>query len=149
MRLDSLKPNAGSIKKKKRVGRGLGSGHGVTATRGTKGQKSRSGGSKGPHFEGGQNPFYLRLPRYPGFKNPFKKVYAEVNLDKLNLFPDEAVVDREALIAKNLIKKNEKLVKILGRGKLEKKLTVRANAFSKKATEEIKARGGKVELVND
>lgn len=149
MKLDALKPNPGSTKKKKRVGRGLGSGHGVTATRGTKGQRARSGGSKGPHFEGGQNPFYLRVPRYPGFKNPFKKVYAEVNLDKLNLFPDKAVVDREALIAKNLIKKSEKLVKILGRGKLERKLTVKAHAFSKKAVEEITSKGGKVELIND
>ncbi len=149
MRLDALKPNPGSTKRKKRLGRGLGSGHGVTAARGTKGQRARSGGSKGPHFEGGQNPFYLRVPRYPGFKNPFKKVYAEVNLDKLNLFPDKSVVDREALVAKKLIKKNEKLVKILGRGRLERKLVVKANAFSKKAVEQITSKGGKVELIND
>lgn len=149
MRLDTLKPNPGSTKRRKRLGRGLGSGHGVTAGRGSKGQRARSGGSKGPHFEGGQNPFYLRVPRYPGFKNPFKKVYAEVNLDKLNLFPDKSVVDREALIAKNLIKKNEKLVKILGRGKLERKLTVKAHAFSKKAVEQITNKGGEVELIND
>ncbi len=149
MRLDALRPNPGSIKRKKRLGRGLGSGHGVTAGRGTKGQKARSGGSKGPHFEGGQNPFYLRVPRYPGFKNPFKKVYAVVNLDKLNIFPENSVVDRDALIEKNLIKKNERLVKILGRGKLEKKLIVKAHAFSKKAVEEIMGKGGKVELVND
>lgn len=149
MRLDALKPNPGSTKRKKRLGRGLGSGHGITATRGTKGQKARSGGSKGPHFEGGQNPFYLRVPRYPGFKNPFKKIYAEVNLNRLNLFPDKSVVDRKALIAKKLIKKNEKLVKILGRGRLERKLVVKANAFSKKAVEQITNKGGKVEFIND
>jgi large subunit ribosomal protein L15 len=147
VKLSELKPNPGSRKRKKRVGRGYGSGHGLTATRGTKGQKARSGGAKGPYFEGGQNPLHLRLPRYPGFKNIFKKEYTCINVADLNIFKNGEEVTREALIEKGLIKKNEKLIKILGRGELQKKLVVKADAFSKKAKEKIESAGGKAEVI--
>lgn len=147
MKLNQLKPTSGSKKKKKRVGRGYGSGHGVTATRGTKGQKARSGEGKGAYFEGGQNPIHLRLPRYPGFKNIFKERFAVVNVEKLNLFSNGSVVDREALIKKGIVKKIEKRVKILGRGELERKVTVKVAAVSQKAQEKIEKAGGKIELV--
>ncbi len=147
MKLSELKPNPGSRKRKKRVGRGYGSGHGLTATRGTKGQKARSGGAKGPYFEGGQNPLHLRLPRYPGFKNIFKKEYTCINVVDLNVFKNGEEVTRDSLIEKGLIKKNEKLIKILGRGELQKKLVVKADAFSKKAKEKIESAGGKAEVI--
>lgn len=147
MKLSELKSNPGSRKRKKRVGRGYGSGHGLTATRGTKGQKARSGGAKGPYFEGGQNPLHLRLPRYPGFKNIFKKEYTCINVGDLNVFKDGEEVNRDSLIEKGLIKKNERLIKILAKGEIQKKLVVRANAFSKKAKEKIESAGGKAEVV--
>ncbi len=147
MKLSELKPNLGSRKRKKRVGRGYGSGHGLTATRGTKGQKARSGGVKGPYFEGGQNPLHLRLPRYPGFKNVFKKDYTCINVVDLNVFKNGEEVTHDSLIEKGLIKKNEKLIKILGRGELQKKLVVKADAFSKKAKEKIESAGGKAEVI--
>jgi large subunit ribosomal protein L15 len=147
VKLSELKPNPGSRKRKKRVGRGYGSGHGLTATRGTKGQKARSGGAKGPYFEGGQNPLHLRLPRYPGFKNIFKKEYTCINVVDLNVFKNGEEVTRDSLIEKGLIKKNEKLIKILGRGELQKKLVVKADAFSKKAKEKIESAGGKAEVI--
>ncbi len=147
MKLNSLKANLKASKRKKRVGRGLGSGHGVTAGRGTKGQKARSGRGKGPSYEGGQTPLQRRLPRYPGFKNPFKKEIIPVNLEKLNIFEDGTVVDAKLLTKKGLVKKKNKLIKILAKGELKKKLTVKAYAFSKKAQEKIEALGGKVEVV--
>lgn len=147
MKLSELKPRPGSKKRKKRVGRGYGSGHGLTATRGTKGQKARSGGAKGPYFEGGQNPLHLRLPRYPGFKNIFKKEYTCLNVVDLNVFKDGEEVNHSSLVEKGLIKKKEKLVKILGRGELQKKLVVKASAFSKRAREKIESAGGKTEVV--
>jgi large subunit ribosomal protein L15 len=147
VKLNQLKPAPGSKKRRKRVGRGYGSGHGVTATRGTKGQKARSGGGKGAYFEGGQNPLHLRLPRYPGFKNIFKEKFTVVNVEKLNIFPNGSVVDREALVKKGLVNKSEKRIKILGRGDLEKKVTVKVAAVSQKAQEKIEKAGGKVELV--
>ncbi len=148
MKLSELKPNPGSKKRKKRVGRGYGSGHGLTATRGTKGQKSRSGGAKGPYFEGGQNPLHLRLPRYPGFKNIFRKEYVVVNVEDLNVFDEGSEVNQAALVEKGLIKKSEKLVKILGRGELKKKnFVVKAQSFSQTAQEKIESAGGKAEVV--
>jgi large subunit ribosomal protein L15 len=147
VKLSELKPRPGSKKRKKRVGRGYGSGHGLTATRGTKGQKARSGGAKGPYFEGGQNPLHLRLPRYPGFKNIFKKEYTCLNVVDLNVFKDGEEVNHSSLVEKGLIKKKEKLVKILGRGELQKKLVVKASAFSKRAREKIESAGGKTEVV--
>ncbi|NCO65252.1 MAG: 50S ribosomal protein L15 [Candidatus Aquicultor secundus] len=145
MRLNELSPAPGAVKKKKRVGRGPGSGHGKTATRGTKGQKSRSGGGKGPGFEGGQTPIYRRLPKLPGFRNPFKKVYELVNIDQLNIFDQGAVVDPVAMQQAGLIKKAMLPVKVLGRGEIEKGLTVKAREFSGSAVRKIEAAGGKVE----
>ena len=145
MRLHELSPAPGSVKKPKRVGRGPGSGHGKTATRGTKGQKSRSGGGKGPGFEGGQTPIYRRLPKLPGFKNPFKKVFELVNIDQLNIFEQGAVVDPTAMQQAGLIKKTVYPVKVLGRGEVEKSLTVKAHQFSDSAVKKIEAAGGKVE----
>lgn len=145
MRLHELSPAPGAVKKRKRVGRGPGSGHGKTATRGHKGQKARSGGGKGPGFEGGQTPIYRRLPKLPGFRNPFKKVYALVNIDQLNIFDKGAVVDAQALKEAGIIKKTTEPVKVLGRGELEKALTVKADQFSGTAVKKIEAAGGKVE----
>lgn len=148
MRLDSLKPSEGSKKRKKRVGRGLGSGHGVTSGRGTKGQKARSGGGKGPGFEGGQTPFYRRLPRFPGFTNIFKVEYTPVNLDQLNVFPDGEEVTIGKMIEKGIIRESDLPIKILGRGELKSKIKlVQANKISRKAKEEIEAVGGKVEIL--
>lgn len=130
-----------SRKKKKRVGRGTSSGHGKTSCRGHKGQKSRSGGTKGKRFEGGQTPLYRRLPKKRGFKNfLFKKTFAVVNVSDLNKFGAEVSI--QDLIAGGLVRPNEK-VKILGSGKLEKAITVTANAFSKPAKEQIEKAGGK------
>ena len=147
MELSNLKPSGGSRKKKKRVGRGIGSGHGVTSCRGTKGQKARSGGGKGPSYEGGQTPLQRRLPRFPGFNNIFKKYYTVVNLESLNEFKEGTTVDHEYLVEKGLLKKSEKLIKILGRGELKKKLIVKADAFSKEAKNKIEAAGGKAEEI--
>lgn len=145
MRLHELSPAPGAVKKRKRVGRGPGSGHGKTSTRGMNGQKSRSGGGKGPGFEGGQTPIYRRLPKLPGFRNPFKKVYALVNVDQLNVFDTQTIVDPQMLQQAGLIKKSSMLVKILGRGEIEKSITVKANHFSDTAVKKIEAAGGKVE----
>lgn len=129
-----------STKKKKRVGRGTGSGHGKTCCRGNKGQKSRSGGTKGKHFEGGQTPFYRRLPKKRGFKNLlFRKEYAPVNVSSLQKLGVD--ITPELLCKHGLIKRGQ-LVKILGNGKLDKALKVTAHAFSKSAKEMIEKSGG-------
>ncbi|MCD6087686.1 MAG: 50S ribosomal protein L15 [Candidatus Hydrothermae bacterium] len=142
MDLSNLAPNPGAKKKAKRVGRGD-----TTAGKGTKGQKARSGGAKPRWFEGGQMPLYRRLPKR-GFKNPFRKEYQVVNLDRLNaLFDEGAEVDREALRVKGLIKKADKPVKILARGEINKPLTVKVDAVSASAKEKIEAAGGKVLLL--
>ena len=145
MRLHELSPAPGAVKKKKRVGRGPGSGHGKTATRGTKGQKSRSGGGKGAAFEGGQTPIYRRLPKLPGFKNRFKKVYSLVNIEQLNIFESGAIVDAASLQQAGLVRKAATPVKVLGRGEITKALTVKANQFSGTAITKIEAAGGKAE----
>lgn len=146
MELHQLKPQRGSIKKRKRVGRGIGSGHGKTSCRGQKGQKSRSGGGKGPGFEGGQNPLHMRLPKLGGFKNLSAKRYALVKLGQLDVFEAGSVVDKEALLKKGLAKKKLP-VKVLADGELEKALTVKANHFSKQAQVKIERAGGKAEVV--
>ncbi len=146
MKLHQLKPAEDSRHKRKRVGRGTGSGRGTTAGRGMNGQNSRSGGGVGPWFEGGQMPLQRLLPKR-GFTNIFKKDISIVNLDQLNMFEDGQVVDSEVLLERGLINKVNDGVKILGRGKLEKKLTVKVNAFSKTAQEAIEAAGGKVEVI--
>lgn len=147
MNLHSLKPADGAKKKRKRIGRGNASGHGTTAGKGTKGQLSRSGGGKGPGFEGGQLPLQRRLPRLPGFTNIFKKEYQLVNIRDLDRFKEKTEVTPEILYDNRLVRKKEVPVKILGDGEIKKPLTVKAHAFSKKASEQIKKAGGKAEII--
>jgi len=146
MKLNNLYPAPKSVKKRKRVGRGCGSGHGKTSCRGSKGQNSRSGGGVRPGFEGGQMPLYRRIPKR-GFTNIFKKDYSIVNIVKLNIFKDGDVVTQKELIDKGIIKKLRYGVKILSKGDLTKKLTIKANKFSQKAISEIESVGGKIEVV--
>ena len=146
MKLHELSPAPGSRKTRIRRGRGLGSGLGKTAGRGQKGQNSRSGGGVRTGFEGGQMPLYRRLPKR-GFKNIFAKEYAEVNVSSLNRFDDGAVVDPVALIEEGILKNVRDGVRILGNGELTKKLTVKANGFTKPAENKIKAAGGEVEVI--
>ena len=131
----------------KRVGRGPGSGMGKTSTRGENGQKSRSGASIKPWFEGGQNPLYRRVPKR-GFSNAkFKTVYGVINVSDLNKFEDGTVVTPALLKDTGLLKKQEDGVKVLGSGNLEKKLTIQANKFSASALEKIKKAGSKAEVI--
>ena len=141
MDLNNLKPKKGSRHAKKRVGRGPGSGHGKTASRGEKGQKSRSGYSRMLGFEGGQMPLHRRLPKR-GFTNIFKKTNAVVNVSDLERFDNGATVDENALRGAGLVKGAADGVKILGDGKLTKKLTVHATKFSASARKQIEAAGG-------
>lgn len=146
MRLHDLKPAAGSKKKKIRVGRGIAGKRGKTGGRGTKGQNSRRGGGKGPYFEGGQLPLVRRLPFKRGFNNPFRVVYQEVNLWLLDRsFEDGDVVDPLSLQEKGLIRESKDPVAVLGAGELSKKLTVKANRFTKSAKAKIEEKGGSVE----
>ena len=145
MKLHELSPKV-SRKSKKRLGRGTGSGLGKTSGKGHKGQKARSGGGVRPGFEGGQMPLYRRLPKR-GFTNIFAKKFAIVNLEDLNIFDDNTEVTLELLAEKGLVNKVYDGVKVLGNGELSKKLTVKANRFSKSATEKIEANGGKVEVI--
>ena len=128
MKLHELKPAEGSRRPRRRVGRGIGSGMGKTATRGTKGQWSRTGGGTRPGFEGGQMPLYRRLPKR-GFKNIFAKKYAEVNVEQLNCFDNGAVVDPAALIEAGILKNVLEGVRVLGNGELTKSLTVVAQGL--------------------
>jgi len=146
MKLHDLRPAKGSKKQRKRVGRGDSSGSGKTAGRGTKGQKSRSGGNIPPYFEGGQLPLVRRLPRMRGFVNIFKTQFATVNLDRLNeRFDKGDEVTPSALTEVGLIKSPNELVKVLGRGELKKPLTIKAHGFSASARAKIEAAGGSVE----
>ncbi|MDR1417800.1 MAG: 50S ribosomal protein L15 [Endomicrobium sp.] len=146
MGLHNLKPQDGSKHRKKIVGRGVGSGHGRTSTRGCKGQKSRSGdGSKKIGFEGGQMPLFRRIPKR-GFNNQFRKEYEIVNIESLNKFESGVEVTPASLKQAGIVKK-AKLIKILGIGELKKPLTIKVTAFSKSAEEKIKAAGGKIEIV--
>jgi large subunit ribosomal protein L15 len=146
MKLYELQPAEGAKKTPKRIGRGIGSGMGKTSTKGHKGQKARSGGGKGPAFEGGQTPLQRRLPKR-GFTNKFKRELVEVNLDKLNLFDNGAEVTPDVLLEKGIIKKKADGVKILGNGNITKKLTVKSNGFSKSAIAKIEKAGGKAEVI--
>ncbi len=146
MKLNNLCPAPKSIKKRKRVGRGCGSGHGSTSCRGSNGQNSRSGGGVRPGFEGGQMPLYRRIPKR-GFTNIFKKEYAIVNIGQLNIFNDDDVVTQKELIDRGIIKKVGYGVKILAKGELNKKLSIKANKFSQKAASKIELVGGKIEVV--
>lgn len=133
-------------KKKKRVGRGIGSGKGKTAGRGTKGQKARE--SVSPHMEGGQTPLHLRLPKQKGFKNPFKKEWQVVNLKDLNRLTDVEEVSPELLFEKGLVKEKDIPIKILGEGEIKKPLLVKAHAFSTSAKEKIERAGGRAEVIS-
>ena len=145
--LSNLKYAKGSRKNRKRIGRGEGSGHGGTATKGMNGQLSRSGANKRFWFEGGQMPLQRRVPKR-GFVNIFGKEIAIVNIAALeNTFEDGAVVDVAALIKTGLVKKSLDGVKILGNGDITKKLTVQVNAFSDTAKQKIEAAGGKAEVI--
>lgn len=145
MDLSNLKPNPGSTHPRKRIGRGIGSGHGKTAGRGTKGDKARGSGRAG--FEGGQTPLHRRLPHRRGFTAFDKKQYAIVNLSELEKFDDGAEVTPELLLEKKVISSLRDGVKVLGDGEFTKKLTVRAHHFSKSAQEKIAALGGSAETI--
>lgn len=146
MKLNDLKPKKGATKRRKRVGRGRSSGHGKTSGRGEKGAKSRSGYSRKPGFEGGQLPLIRRLPKR-GFNNPFKTDWAEVNVDALVRFEADSVVDPEALESAGLVKGRYDKIVILGRGEVDRSLTVRAHRFSKSAADKIAAAGGSAEVI--
>jgi len=148
MKLDDLRPAAGANKRRKRVGRGPGSGHGKTSTKGHKGHKARSGGGKYGGFEGGQMPLYRRLPKR-GFTPPGGRTeYAVVNLKSLAEFAAGATVDPDGLAGAGLIKKSDRArVKILGAGEVPHALTVKAHAVSETARQKIEAAGGQVELL--
>ncbi len=148
MKLHDLRPNSGAKKKRKRVGRGISAGQGKTAGRGTKGQGARSGGSKGPYFEGGQLPLARRLPFKRGFTNIHKIYYKTVNLAQLAQFDFEGVDVTPSILAQiGLIKKESDPVVILGSGDVSKALTVKAHRFSASAKEKIEAAGGTVEVI--
>ena len=146
MTLDELKPAAGSNRKRKRVGRGDGSGHGKTSCRGHKGQGARSGGGTKPGFEGGQMPLQRRLPKR-GFHNQFRIEMSVINLTALEAFASGAEVTPESLVAQGLVRGKNLRIKILGDGSLSKPLMVKAHGFSAKAKEKIEASGGKAELI--
>ena len=146
MRLHELKAAEGATKARKRRGRGQGTGLGTTGGRGMNGQNSRSGGGVRLGFEGGQMPLYRRIPKR-GFNNRFAKEYAEVNIADLNRFEDGTVVDFDLMLQSGLVKQVKGGVKVLGNGELEKKLTVKAEKFSKSAAEKIEKAGGKAEVI--
>lgn len=146
MKLHELKKPEGSTHKEKRVGRGSGSGLGTTSGRGMNGQNSRSGGGVRLGFEGGQMPLYRRTPKR-GFTNHWRKDYIGVNVEALNIFEDGAVVTPCMMIEAGLAKGNACGIKVLGCGKLTKKLTVKANKFSDSALEKITEAGGKAEVL--
>jgi large subunit ribosomal protein L15 len=144
--LNNLKPAAGSVRERKRVGRGPGSGLGKTSGRGEKGQKSRSGFAQKPGFEGGQMPLHRRVPKR-GFHSRSRKEWSEVNLEKLEAFEAGTIVTPELLLKRGVIKNVRHGVKILAKGNLSKALTVRAHKFSAKAQEAISGLGGKAEIL--
>ncbi len=147
MKIEELKPAQGSKKRKKRIGRGPGSGHGKTSTHGHKGQKARSGRGKGPGFEGGQMPLQRRLPKR-GFSNkPFKKEYAIINLKDIERLGLD-IVTPEILREKGIIKNIKDGLKVLGEGELTRKITIKAHAFSKSAIEKLKSTGSMIEVLS-
>lgn len=146
MKLNELKATEGARSTKKRIGRGLGSGNGKTSGKGQKGQNSRSGGGVAIGFEGGQTPFFKRMPKR-GFTNYTRKEYAIVNVEDFNKFEDGVTVDFAAVKAAGLVKKELDGLKVLGNGKLEKKLTVKAAKFSASAKKAIEEAGGTAEVL--
>jgi large subunit ribosomal protein L15 len=145
MRLDELSPPKGARKKVKRVGRGIGSGHGKTACKGSKGQNARSGRGTKAGFEGGQMPLQRRLPKR-GFRSPFKKHFAIIHVGDLNRFPKDSVVEPHLLIQSGLLKREEP-VKLLSDGELQHPLTVRVHHVSKAALKKVESVSGKVEVI--
>jgi large subunit ribosomal protein L15 len=146
VKLEELKSPPGANKRTKRVGRGIGSGHGKTSTRGSKGQKARSGSGIRPGFEGGQMPLQRRIPKR-GFNNIFRKEYAIINVKDLNCFDDGSLVTLDLLRQTGLVNKLYNGVKLLGDGEIEKQLTVQVQKYSRQAEEKITARGGKLEVI--
>ena len=145
MRLDELSPPEGARKKRKRVGRGVGSGHGKTACKGAKGQKARSGGGIKAGFEGGQMPLQRRLPKR-GFRSPFKKHFAIIHVGDLNRFPKDSVVGPDLLVQSGLLKREEP-VKLLSDGELQHPLTIRVHQASKTALKKVESVSGRVEVI--
>ncbi|XOK61483.1 50S ribosomal protein L15 [Paenibacillus elgii] len=146
MKLHELSSAPGSRDTRKRVGRGIGSGMGKTATRGHKGQNARSGGGVRPGFEGGQNPLYRRLPKR-GFNNRFRTEYAVVNVEDLNKFAAGTEVTPEVLLESGIVKNPKDGIKVLGNGEITVQLNVKASKFSQSAVEKIQAAGGKTEVI--
>ena len=146
MKLNELRPRPGSRKREKRIGHGVGSGHGKTSTKGHKGQSARTGGGKGPGFEGGQMPLIRRIPKR-GFKNPFRIAPAVVNLEPLNQFDGKVPVTPEKMKEAGLVRRSADLVKVLGVGELKKPLTVLAHRFSRSAMDKIQKAGGKAQVI--
>jgi len=143
MNLATLRPPEGSRKKKKRVGRGDGSGHGGTAGKGSKGQNARSGHSVRPSFEGGQMPLSRRLPKR-GFKNPMRRIIAAVNIDQLKRFPEGTIIDRETLLTVGLVTRKADGIKVLGRGEISFPISLKVDMVSVGARQKIEAAGGTI-----
>jgi large subunit ribosomal protein L15 len=146
MNLGSLKPPDGSRKKRKRVGRGDGSGHGGTSCKGHKGQNARSGGGVRPGFEGGQMPLSRRLPKR-GFRNPFRKEIVIINIEQLNRFSKGSVIDKEVLVRAGLVKGKADGIKLLGKGNIEYPISLKIDMISRGAREKIEAAGGSITVV--
>jgi len=146
MNLHDLSPAQGAHKRRKRIGRGPGSGHGKTATKGHKGLLARSGGGKRPGFEGGQMPLARRLPKF-GFVNPTRTEYAIVNLKSFEKWSGDGVVTPQAMVDAGLVKRKNRPVKILGDGELKKALVIQAHKFTKSAQTKIQAAGGRIEVI--
>lgn len=147
MKLHDLRPNKGSKKDRKRVGRGYGSGYGKTSGKGTKGQNARAGGGVPLYHQGGDTPFFRRMPQKPGFKNFNRVEYQEVNLEYLSRFRKGSEVTPQDLREAELINTLSRPVAILGRGELDKPLTIKAHRFSRKAVEKIEKAGGTAEVI--
>jgi large subunit ribosomal protein L15 len=145
MELHELAPEKGQHKNRKRIGRGVASGSGKTAGRGSKGQNARSGGGVRPGYEGGQMPIHRRLPKR-GFKNPFKKVFAIINVQDLNRFESDMIVDETALVKSGMVKGDRDGIKLLGKGEINIPLTLKVDKVSDSARQKIEAAGGKIEV---
>lgn len=147
MKQNELKPSPGSKKKRKRIGRGVGSGHGTYSCRGIKGQNARSGGGVHPLFDGKADSLIKCMPKKRGFNNPFRIDYNAVNLETLKAFPEGSEITPERLIQEGIVKRKKKPVKVLGDGDIDRKLIVKAHRFSQTAREKIESAGGKTEVI--
>lgn len=149
MQLNEVRPNRGAVKKRKRIGRGPGSGHGGTATKGHKGSQARAGANKGRGFEGGQMPFTRRIPKF-GFRNPFRVEYQPINVGRIEeRFEAGSTVNADSLYERGLLQKLQKPVKLLGNGNLTKKIMVQVDAVSASARQKIEAAGGSVSILGE